>query len=71
MAALLLVASVGCQVAAPRQKIENAVHAPEDEIEKALSPIQSGQFLQIENQLAIFVDMTIASEIPLVGEKDR
>jgi hypothetical protein len=40
-------------------------------IEKALSPIQAGQFLQIENQLAIFIDMTIASEMPLVGEKTR
>lgn len=40
-------------------------------IEKALSPIQAGQFLQIENQLAIFIDMTIASEMPVVGEKTR
>jgi Spy/CpxP family protein refolding chaperone len=37
-------------------------------IEKALSPVQAGQFLQIENQIAIFVDMTIASEMPLVGQ---
>jgi hypothetical protein len=40
-------------------------------IEKALSPIQAGQYLQIENQLGIFIDMTIASEMPLVGEKTR
>lgn len=40
-------------------------------IEKALSPIQAGQFLQIENQLGIFIDLTIASEMPLVGEKAR
>jgi len=40
-------------------------------IEKALSPIQAGQFLQIENQLAIFIDMTIASEMPLVGAKAK
>jgi hypothetical protein len=40
-------------------------------IAKALSPIQAGQFLQIENQLAIFVDITIAGEMPLVGEKVR
>lgn len=40
-------------------------------IEKALSPIQAGQFLQIENQLAIFIDMTIASEMPLVGSKTK
>jgi len=40
-------------------------------IEKALSSIQAGQFLQIENQLGIFIDLTIASEMPLVGEKTR
>lgn len=38
-------------------------------IEKTLTPVQAGQFLQIENQLALFVDMTIAGEMPLVGEK--
>jgi hypothetical protein len=36
-------------------------------IEKALSSVQAGQFLQIENQLGILVDLTIASEMPLVG----
>ena len=40
-------------------------------IEKTLSSMQAGQFLQIENQLAIFIDLTIASEMPLVGEKAR
>jgi hypothetical protein len=38
-------------------------------IKKALSPIRAGQFLQIEHQLGIFVDMTIAAEMPLVGEQ--
>jgi hypothetical protein len=38
-------------------------------IEKALSSVQAGQFLQIENQMFIFIDMTIAAEMPLVGEK--
>jgi len=37
-------------------------------IEKALSPVQAGQFLQIENQIGLFIDITIASEMPLVGE---
>ena len=37
-------------------------------IEKRLSPIQGGQFLQIENQIGIFIDMTIAAEMPQVGE---
>ncbi len=40
-------------------------------IESALSSMQAGQFLQIENQLNIFIDMTIASEMPLVGEKQE
>jgi len=40
-------------------------------IQKALTPVQAGQFLQIENQLALFVDMTIASEMPMVGEKKK
>ena len=40
-------------------------------IEKTLSSIPAGQFLQIETQLAIFIDMTSAGEMPLVGEKTR
>jgi len=36
-------------------------------IEKVLTPVQAGQFLQIENQLALFIDITIASEMPTVG----
>jgi len=38
-------------------------------IEKALSSVQAAQFLQIENQINIFIDMTIAAEMPLVGEQ--
>lgn len=49
----------------------NLVEKYHGKIEKALSPIQAGQFLQIENQLAIFIDITIASEMPLVGEKTQ
>jgi hypothetical protein len=40
-------------------------------IEKTLTPLQAGQFLQIENQLGLFVDITIAGEMPLVGEKSK
>jgi len=40
-------------------------------IEKALSSIQAAQFLQIENQINIFIDMTIAAEMPLVGESAK
>lgn len=38
-------------------------------IEKALSSVQAGQFLQIENQIGLFIDITIAAEMPRVGEK--
>ena len=36
-------------------------------IEKALASVQAGQFLQIENQIGLFIDVTIASEMPTVG----
>jgi hypothetical protein len=36
-------------------------------IRDALSPVRAAQFLQVENQMAIFVDLNIASEMPLVG----
>ena len=40
-------------------------------IEKALSSIQAGQFLQIENQIGLFIDVAIASEMPVVGSKRK
>jgi hypothetical protein len=40
-------------------------------IEKALTSVQAGQFLQIENQLGLFIDVTIASEMPKVGSKGK
>lgn len=36
-------------------------------ISDAVSPIRAAQFLQVENQMAIFVDLNIASEMPMVG----
>jgi hypothetical protein len=36
-------------------------------IQKALSPVTAGQFLQIEHQIGIFIDLTIAAEMPLIG----
>ena len=36
-------------------------------ISKAVSPIRAAQFLQVENQMALFVDMSIASEMPAIG----
>ena len=38
-------------------------------IERALSSVQAGQFLQIENQIGIFIDVAIAAEMPRVGEQ--
>lgn len=35
-------------------------------IKKQLSPARAGQFLQIENQIALFVDLNIASEMPVI-----
>lgn len=35
-------------------------------ISKAVSPLRAAQFLQIENQIALFVDMQIASEMPVI-----
>ena len=40
-------------------------------IEKVLTSVQAGQFLQIENQLGLFVDVAIASEMPKVGTKGK
>jgi hypothetical protein len=40
-------------------------------IEEALTSVQAGQFLQIENQIGLFIDVTIASEMPTVGTKGR
>ena len=41
------------------------------QISEAVSPIRAAQFLQVENQMAIFVDLSIASEMPVVGEKPK
>jgi hypothetical protein len=40
-------------------------------IEKVLTPVQAGQFLQIENQLGLFIDVAIASEMPKVGSTGK
>jgi hypothetical protein len=34
------------------------------QISQALSPIRGAQFLQVENQMALFIDISIASEMP-------
>lgn len=37
------------------------------QIERALSARRAAQFLQIEHQLALFVDINIAAEMPVIG----
>lgn len=39
------------------------------QISKAVSPTRAAQFLQAEHQLALFIDLSIASEMPVVGTK--
>lgn len=39
------------------------------QISDAVSPMRAAQFLQVENRMAIFVDLNIASEMPVVGQK--
>jgi hypothetical protein len=41
------------------------------QISDAVSPIRAAQFLQVENQMAIFVDLNIASEMPVVGNQAK
>jgi hypothetical protein len=40
-------------------------------IKKALSPTRAGQFVQIENQIALFVDLNIAAEMPIIEAPER
>lgn len=40
-------------------------------IEKALSSVQAGRFLQIENQIGLFIDVAIAGEMPVVGSAGK
>jgi hypothetical protein len=39
------------------------------QISAAVSPMRAAQFLQVENQIAIFVDLNIASEMPVIGSQ--
>lgn len=40
-------------------------------LSKAVSPLRAAQFLQVEHQMALFVDLTIAAEMPAVGSSPR
>ena len=37
------------------------------QISKAVSPIRAAQFLQVEHQMALFIDLNIAAEMPALG----
>jgi hypothetical protein len=37
------------------------------QISKAVSPIRAAQFLQAEHQMALFIDLNIAAEMPALG----
>lgn len=39
--------------------------------EKTLTPVQAAQFVQIENQIGLFIDVTIASEMPMIGGQKK
>ena len=41
------------------------------QISDAVSPIRAAQFLQVEHQLALFVDISIASEMPVIGSSPQ
>jgi hypothetical protein len=38
-------------------------------ISRAVSPVRGAQFLQVEHQMALFVDLNIASEMPVIGQR--
>jgi hypothetical protein len=37
------------------------------QISKAVSPLRAAQFLQVEHQMALFIDLSIAAEMPALG----
>ncbi len=37
------------------------------QISRAVSPIRAAQFLQVEHQMALFIDLNIAAEMPALG----
>jgi hypothetical protein len=40
-------------------------------ISRAVSPIRAAQFLQVEHQMALFIDLNIASEMPVIGSANE
>jgi hypothetical protein len=52
------------QNAQERLELWKQYHA---QISEGVSPLRAAQFLQVENQMALFVDISIASEMPMIG----
>lgn len=40
-------------------------------ISRSVSPMRAAQFLQVEHQIALFTDLAIASEMPVLGSNPR
>jgi len=40
-------------------------------IAQAVSPIRAAQFLQVEHQISLFIDINIAAEAPLISDSPR
>jgi hypothetical protein len=40
-------------------------------VARAVSPMCGAQFLQVEHQIALFIDLGIASEMPVLGESPK
>lgn len=40
-------------------------------LKKELNPMRAGQFVQIENQIALFVDLNIVSEMPILEAQNE
>ena len=40
-------------------------------IAQAVSPIRAAQFLQVEHQMSLFIDINIAAEAPLISDSPR
>ena len=50
-----------------KQTDMNLLERYHKQISNAVSPIRAAQFLQVENQMALLIDLNIAAEMPAVG----
>ncbi len=56
------------QIAQDRLELWKRYHA---KISESVSSLRAAQFLQVENQMALVVDVNIASEMPLLGSPPK